>query len=153
MEIFKTDILKKEFETFQKENLVEILKCGYCQKTACQSWHQKFLVSSKYCREAFCKACHNSIIVKETLLKRLDPIGKEYIENFVKDFLCITSETLQTNYQVVEIVRVPVEKTFNVKSYHKSNKNRSQVVYKKFDNCEKRSYTVKEKPRTFYKKF
>ena len=29
MEIFKTDILKKEFEKFQKENIVEILKCGY----------------------------------------------------------------------------------------------------------------------------
>ena len=153
MEIFTTDKLKKEFEKFQKENLVEILKCGYCQKTACQSWHWKFLVSCKYCRETFCKACHNFNIAKETLLKGLDPIGKEYIENFIKDFLCISSETLQTNYQVSEIVRVPIEKTFNVKSYHKSNKNRSQVVYKKIDNCEKLSYTVKGKPRTFYEKF
>ena len=152
MEIFTTDKLKKEFEKFQKENLVEILKCGYCQKTACQSWHWKFLVSCKYCREIFCKACHNFNIAKETLLKGLDPIGKEYIENFIKDFLCISSETLQTNYQVSEIVRVPIEKTFNVKSYHKSNKTRSQVVYKKFDNCKKLSYTVKRKPWTFYKK-
>ena len=71
----------------------------------------------------------------------------------MKDFLCISSETLQTNYKVSEIVRVPIEKTFNVKSYHKSNKNRSQDLNKKFDNCEKLSYTVKEKPRTFYKKF
>ena len=62
MEMFKTDILKKEFEKFQKENFVEILK--YCQKTACQSWHQKFLVICKYCREAFCKACHNFNIAK-----------------------------------------------------------------------------------------
>ena len=35
--MFKTDILEKEFERFLKENLVEILKCGYCQKTACES--------------------------------------------------------------------------------------------------------------------
>ena len=153
MEIFKTDILKKEFEKFQKENLVEILKCGYCQKTACQSWHRKFLVSCKFCREAFCKACHNFNIAKETLLKGLDPIGKDYIENFIKDFLCISSETLQTNFQVSEVVRVPIEKTFNVKSYHKSNKNRSQVVYKKFDNCEKLTYTVKGKSRKFCSKF
>ena len=150
MEIFKTDILKKEF---QKENLVEILNCGYCQKTACQSWHWKFLVSCKYCREIFCKACHNFNIAKETLLKGLDPIGKEYIENFIKDFLCISSETLQTNYQVSEIVRVPIEKTFNVKSYHKNNKSRNQVAYKKFDNCKKLSYTVTGKLQTFYKKF
>ena len=153
MEIFKTDILKKEFEKFQKENLVEILKCGYCQKTSCQFWHRKFLVSCKYCRQGFCKACHNFDIGKESILKTLDPIGKEYIENFIKDFLCILSETIQTNFQVSEVVRVPIEKTFNVKSYHKSDKNRSQVVYKKFDNCEKLTYTVKGKPHTFYKKF
>ena len=153
MEIFKTDILKKEFEKFQEENLAKILKCSYCQKTASQSWHQKFLFSYKVCREAFCKACQNFDIGKETLLKGLDPIEKDYIENFIKDFLCISSETLQTNFQVSEVVRVPIEKTFNVKSYHKSNKNRSQVVYKKFDNCEKLTYTVKGKPRTFYKKF
>ena len=149
MEMFKTDILKKEFEKFQKENFVEILK--YCQKTACQSWHQKFLVICKYCREAFCKACHNFNIAKETLFKVVDSIGKEYIENFIKDFLSISNETLQTNFQV-DIVRVPIEKTCNVKSYHKSNKNRSQVVYKKFDNCKNISYAVKGKPHTFYKK-
>ena len=147
--MFKTDILKKEFEKFQKENFVEILK--YCQKTACQSWHQKFLVICKYCREAFCKACHNFNIAKETLFKVVDSIGKEYIENFIKDFLSISNETLQTNFQV-DIVRVPIEKTCNVKSCHKSNKNRSQVVYKKFGNCKNISYAVKGKPHTFYKK-
>ena len=89
MKIFKTDILKKEFERFQKENLVEILKCGYCQKTACESWHNKFLVSSKYCREAFCKPCHNFNIVKQTLIKRVDTVAKDYIESFIKDFLYI----------------------------------------------------------------
>ena len=152
MEIFRTAILKKEFERFQmEENLVQLLTCGYCQKTACQSFQQKFLASCKFCRETLCKACQNFNIAKETLLKGLNPIGKDYIENFIKDFLCISSETLQTNYQVEEIVHIPVEKTFNVKSYHKNDKKRSQVVYKKFENCEKRSYTVKGKPRTFYK--
>ena len=113
------------------------MKCGYCQKTACQSFHQKFLVSCKCCRERFCKACHNFNIVKEALLKYLDPIGKDYIENFIKDFLCISNETIEKNYEIENIVCVPVEKTFNVKSYHKSDKNRTQVVYKKFENCEK----------------
>ena len=93
MEIFKTDTLKKEFEKSQKENLIAILKYGCCQKTACQPWHQKFLVSWKYCREAFCKPCHNFNIAKETLLKGLDSIRKEYIENFIKDFFFILTET------------------------------------------------------------
>ena len=48
MEISKTDILKTEFERFQKEKLIEILKCGYRQRTACKSWWNKFLVSWKY---------------------------------------------------------------------------------------------------------
>ena len=37
MEIFKTDVLKKEFEKFLKENLIQILECGYCQIIACRS--------------------------------------------------------------------------------------------------------------------
>ena len=146
------DILKKEFERFQKENLVEILKFGYCQKTACESWHSKFLVSCKFCREAFCKPCHNFNLAKETLIKGTDSVAKDYIKNFIRDFLCISNQTLETNFQVSEVVCVPVEKTFNVKSYHKSDKNRSQAAYKKTDNCEQLSYTVKGKPRTFYKK-
>ena len=95
MEIFKTDILKKEFERFQKENLVEILKCGYCQKTACESWHDKFFVSCKYCREAFCKLCLNFNIAKETLIKGVDTVAKDYYENFIKDFLSISNQTFQ----------------------------------------------------------
>ena len=153
MKISTTDILRREFERFQKENLFEILKCRYCQKTACESWHNKFLVSCKYCREAFFKPCHNFNIAKETLIKGVNEVAKDYTENFIKDFLCISNQTLEKNFQVSEVVRVPVEKAFNVKSYHKSDKNRSQVVYKKFDNCEKLSYTVKGKPRTFYKEF
>ena len=84
IEIFKTYILKKEFEKFLKKNLVKILKCGYCEKTACQSWHQKFLVSWKFCREAFCKACHNFNVGKETLLKGFDPIEKTILRILLK---------------------------------------------------------------------
>ena len=32
IEIFKTDVLKKEFEKFQKENLIQILERGYWSK-------------------------------------------------------------------------------------------------------------------------
>ena len=152
MEIFKTDILKQEFEKFQKGNLVQILECGYCQKTARESFHGKFHVSRKFCRETFCESCNNFNIAKKILFEGLDQTGKEYIENFIKDFLGISNETLQRNYKV-EVERIPVEKTFNVKSYHKSDKNRNQVVYKKFDNSEKISYSVKGKNRTLYKKF
>ena len=143
MEIFKTDVLKKEFEKFQKENLIQILECG-CQKTACGSWHKKFLGSCKYCREKFCKTCPNVNVAKNTLLENADLIAKDYIENFIKDFLCISNETLkQENFEVTK--RVPIEKLHTVKSYSRSEKNRSQVI--------KIFYTMKGKSRTFYKKF
>ena len=76
METLKTEILKKEFERFQKEDLIEILECGYCQKTACQSFDNKFLVSCKFCRENFCKKCHKFDTTKEILLKEVDTVGK-----------------------------------------------------------------------------
>ena len=91
-------------------------------------------------------------IVANIVAKSVDSVAKDYIEDFIKNFLCISNQTLEKNVQVSEVVWVPVDKTFNVKSYHKSDKNRSQVVYKKFDNCEKVSYTIKGKPQIFYKK-
>ena len=84
-------MLKKEFERFQKENLIEILKCEYGQATACESLHYKFLVSCKYCREAFCKPYHNFNQAKETLIKGVDTVDT----NFIKDFLCIQIKLLK----------------------------------------------------------
>ena len=68
----------------------------------------------------------------------------------MQDFICISDETLERNFEVVE--RIPVEKLHTIKSYHKSEKNRSQVINKKSVSCEKISYTMKGKSRTFYKK-
>ena len=151
MEIFKTVVLKKEFERFQKEDLIEVLRCGYCQKTACGLWHKPFLSSCKYCREIFCKKCPKFNIAKDLLLKNSDSTTKDYIENFIQDFLCISNKTLETHFEVVE--RVPIEKSDIVKSYHKSEKNRNQVINKKSVCCEKLSYSFKRKSRIFYKKF
>ena len=152
MEIFKTDTLKKEFERFQKEDLIEILKCSYCQKTTCESFHTKILVSCKFCIQKLCKNCQSFNIGKENLLSNVDEIGKEYIENFIKDLLNLSNRTMKSNYKVI-IKRIPVEKTFQVKSYVKSIKNRTQVINQTFVDCEKIRYAVKGKNRTFYKKF
>ena len=127
MEIFETDILRKEFEKFQKEDLIEILKCGYCQKTACESFHKKFLASCKFCRENFCKSCQSFNITKENLLSYTDEIGKEYIENFIKDFINLSDRTIESTCKL-NIIRKPIQKKILVKSYRKNSKNRSQVI-------------------------
>ena len=67
------------------------------------------------------------------MLKNADSTAKDYIENFIHDFLCIsneTLETLETDFEVVQ--RVPNEKSHTVKS-HKSEKNKSQVINKKWN--------------------
>ena len=120
MEIFKTDVLKKEFERFQKEDLIEVLQCGYCQKTACGFWHKSFLLSCKYCRETFCKKWQKFYLAKHLLLKNCDSTTKDYIQNFIQDFLCISNKTLETHFEVVE--RVTIEKSNIAKSYQKCEK-------------------------------
>ena len=93
MEIFKSDILKKEFKRFREEDLIKILACAYCQKATCQYFHTKSLVQCKFCRETFCKNCHKFNITKDILLEKVDEIGKNYIENFI-------SKTIKSNYKV-----------------------------------------------------
>ena len=99
MQIFKTEILKNEFERLQKEILVEILKCGYCQKTACESWHNKFLVNCKFCRQALCKPCHNFNIAKETLIKGVDSVAKDYIEILLQIFFVYQIKLLKQTFK------------------------------------------------------
>ena len=43
-------------------------------------------------------------------------------------------------------------KTFNIKVYHKSEKNRSHVVMKTLEDCNKIQYISKRRKRHFYKK-
>ena len=85
MEIFKTHILEKEFEKFQKENLVEILKCDYCQKTASQSWHQKFLVAN-IAEKHFVKLVIILILQKKPYLKQLILLEKNILRILSKIF-------------------------------------------------------------------
>ena len=111
MGIFKSNELKKEFKRFEEQDLMKILECGYCQKTVCQSFHAKFLVMRKFSRETFCKNCHKIDVAKDVLLEKADEIGKDYIENFIRDFLNTSTKTIKLSYKV-QIESVPVEKTF-----------------------------------------
>ena len=69
-------------------------------KNCLSSFHKNFLVGCKFCRETFCKKCHKFDTTKEILLKEVDEIGKDYIENFIKDFLNISDQTLEENIKL-----------------------------------------------------
>ena len=93
-------------------------------------WRKQFLVSCNQCREAHCSSCVTSKSSVEILIKTLDSDGKNYVQNFITDFLKITNETLQ---HLFKVERIFIEsrsklKTFDVNVYQ-SEKNRSQVVY------------------------
>ena len=57
-------------------------------------------MSCNFCRENVSKNCHKFDTTKEILLKEINEIGKDYIENFIKDFLNISDQTLEANYKV-----------------------------------------------------
>ena len=84
------------------------------------------------------------------MFKNLDKEGKDYLENFIKDFLNLSNENLKESFAVTKVT-LPVPQNYNVS--HKSEKCRSQVVYKNLDECKKIEYTVKGRKRSYYKKF
>lgn len=143
---------KKEFERFEKEILFNVLDCNLCQKSSCQ-YHHRFLFNCSQCRKEWCKPCKIFNCAKQTLLQNFDKDGKAYVENFISDFLNLSDESFLKFYNKTRPISIPTPKTFDVKSCHKSDKNRSQVVYKNFDNCEKLNYQIKGTKHTYYKKF
>ena len=90
------------------------MKCGYCQKTACESWHKLFNPSCKYCREKRCKKCHSFNVAKKILLENADSIAKNYIKNFIRDFLCISDQTLSSIENDFNVERVPIKETHTI---------------------------------------
>ena len=131
--------------------LTNVLECGLCQHNS-NEWDRKFVITCDKCRKARCQACNSFNIAKENLFKNLDKEGKDYLENFIKDFLNLSNETLRESFAVTK-VKLPRPQNYNVKSYHESKKCRSQVVYKNLDECEKIKYTVKGRKRSYYKTF
>ena len=93
----------------------------------------KFFLGCDRCRKARCQLCIIFNIAKHTLLENLDCEGRKYLENFIKDFLNLSNKTLQESFGVTK-VSLPRAQTYNVKSYHKSGKCRSQVVHRMLKN-------------------
>ena len=88
IELFKRDLLKKQFERFQNKVLINVLECGLYQRNSCE-WDRKFVVTCDRCRklgDRCLKACNSFNIPKENLFKNLVKEGKDYLENFIKDF-------------------------------------------------------------------
>ena len=88
-------------------------------------------------------------------MNNIDEDGKVCLKNFIMDFLNISNELLNKFFKIEKESNQAIArpKTFNVTNCHKSDKNRTQVVYKEFNECEKIDFNSKSQKRTFYIKF
>ena len=76
--------------------------CGLSQRNS-REWDRKFKVTCDRCRKTRCKACSSFNIAKENLFKNLDKEGKYYLENFIKDFVNLSNETLKESFAVTKV--------------------------------------------------
>ena len=89
--------------------------CGLCQRNSCE-WVGKFKITCDRCRNARRKACSSLSIAKENLFKHLDKEEKDYLENFIKDFWNLSTETLKESFGVTKVT-LPRTHNNNVNSY------------------------------------
>ena len=64
MELFKTNLLKQEYERFQNEVLINVLEYSLYQKSSCE-WDKKFFIDCDRCRKVRCQACISFNIAKK----------------------------------------------------------------------------------------
>ena len=135
MELFKCDILKKEYKNFCNNLIAEVIKCNYCNKTSCDA-HKKFKLECNQCRQFRCRNCMAFNISKNYLMDNLDADGKNCLACFILDETIIEKRT----------------KSHKVQTFRKREKCRGQTVYQELKDCEKINYILNNRKRRFYKK-
>ena len=132
MEFFKTETMKKEFDEFTKKILPGVLSCNLCRKLTCK-YHSKFDPCCSMCRNEHCSNCKKFIISKDILLKYNDEEAKNYISNYICDFLNISTVSLNSFFPEIKVKQLNIEekKKELYKKRVKSEKNSSKVVQQK----------------------
>ena len=85
MELFQTDILKKEYREFVEKTLPKTLECNYCNKNCCKN-HYNFEVTCLNCRTERCLQCKEFNQQMDAQMKAANDKTKSFIYNFVIDF-------------------------------------------------------------------
>ena len=82
--------------------------------------------------------CSNCIMLKSSislLMKLAEDDGRDYLQNFITDCFKLSDISLKHFFNIEKSNETEERiKTFNIKVYHKSKKDRSQVVIKKTGN-------------------
>ena len=109
MELFQTDVLRKEYREFVEKTLPKTFECNYCNKNCCKN-HCHFDVTSLNCRTERCLQCKLFNQQMDALMKAGNDKTKSFIYNFVID------ESLQFFYN---IKKKAVKKQILLKLYGK----------------------------------
>ena len=109
MNYFETDILEKELKNFEDKILPTVSEYGLCEKCSCK-WHKIYLITCNPCRDARCSACFMFKLTVEILIKSLDNDGLIYFENFVSDFLGISTISIKKFFGVEKDMKRMKEK-------------------------------------------
>ena len=121
MELFKTDILKKEYKIFVEQTILKITDCNYCNQTCC-AMHYCFDVCCKKCRIAKCYNCQVFNQQLDALMKAASNETREYIYTFVRDFFAISSQSLKFFYNTNKKLEINEEDlsdfTWKLRLYH-----------------------------------
>ena len=115
MELFQTDLLKKEYKEFIQKALPNTLECNYCNKDCCKN-HYYFEVQCHNCRTERCSNCKIFNQQMDCLMKAANDKTKSHIYNFVLDFFNLSNETLEYFY--------------NIKTKREKSENINEIVWK-----------------------
>ena len=93
MEIFRSDVLKREYREFVNDIQPTVIKCDYCNIDS-YKWHNRLNISCNLCREQRCSICFKFNLTRNFLMQNADDIGKTFLYNFILVFLNISDESL-----------------------------------------------------------
>ena len=143
LEIFKSDILKKEFDELVKKTLPEILACnyyniGFCEMQGC------FIATCRKCRTDRCGPCRVFNIQMDSLMRASREYEKKYIFNFVLDFLNISSEILKHFYNI------EIKKKINLSAWKMHEEHGRKNYTGTLSSTIKYQYQMKKRKRFVY---
>ena len=93
MELFKSDILRKEYNDFIKNTLPKLVNCNYCNKISCNNHYQYEVICTR-CRNEKCKNCYTFHAQIDVLMNGAVKKTKDYIYNFIMDVFSIGDESM-----------------------------------------------------------
>ena len=128
-----------------------VANCGPCSQFSCEA-HRKFKITCNQCREQrYSNCCSFKCSIEIILTQNGDKDAKDYLSNFVNDFLNLSEIT--ASFFSIEISKKTVEKKEQinyVKCYRKSEKNRLQVIDQVLQNTDKLQDRFKGRKHHFY---